>query len=128
VNAEQKRFNRISPEIIAAAGASGARCFTLLTPPTADRCPLFDVHEFMAKGVKGVSEVYFVCMTRTNIELDDVACAAVMKRFNLKTKKEAVNFALSVLATEAMTVTEARKMRGSGWDGDLDEMRAGRIS
>ena len=89
---------------------------------------MFDLSEFVAKGVKGVSEVYFVCMTRTNIELDDVACAAVMKRFNLKTKKEAINFALSVLATEAMTVTEARKMRGSGWDGDLEEMREGRIS
>jgi len=72
--------------------------------------------------------VYFECIVRTTIDLDDVACAAVMKRFNLKTKKEAVNFALSVLATEAMTVTEARKMRGSGWDGDLDEMRESRVS
>ena len=89
---------------------------------------MFDLSEFVGQGVQGVCEVYFVCMTRTNIELDDVACAAVMKRFNLKTKKEAVNFALSVLATEAMTVTEARKMRGSGWDGDLEEMREGRIS
>lgn len=67
-------------------------------------------------------------MARTNIELDDVACAAVMKRFNLKTKREAVNFALNLLATEAMTLDEARSMRGSGWIGDLDEMRDSRVS
>ena len=67
-------------------------------------------------------------MARTNIELDDVACAAVMKRFNLKTKREAVNFALNLLATEAMTLDEARSMRGSGWIGDLDEMRESRVS
>ena len=69
-----------------------------------------------------------MCMTRTNIEIDDVACAAVMKRFNLKTKREAVNFALNLLATEAMTLDEARSMRGSGWIGDLDEMRESRVS
>ncbi len=69
-----------------------------------------------------------MCMTRTNIEIDDVACAAVMKRFNLKTKREAVNFALNLLATEAMTLDEARSMRGSGWSGDLDEMRESRVS
>ncbi len=69
-----------------------------------------------------------MCMARTNIELDDVACAAVMKRFNLKTKREAVNFALNLLATEAMTLDEARSMRGSGWIGDLDEMRESRVS
>ncbi len=69
-----------------------------------------------------------MCMARTNIELDDVACAAVMKRFNLKTKREAVNFALNLLATEAMTLDEARSMRGSGWIGDLDEMRDSRVS
>ena len=69
-----------------------------------------------------------MCMTRTNIEIDDVACAAVMKRFNLKTKREAVNFALNLLATEAMTLDEARSMRGSGWIGDLSEVRESRIS
>ena len=69
-----------------------------------------------------------MCMGRTNIELDDVACAAVMHRFHLKTKREAVNFALNVLATEAMTVDEARNMRGTGWEGDLNELREGRIS
>ena len=80
---------------------------------------------FVLQGIEsqGVSDVYRMCMTRTNIELDDAACAVVMKRFNLTTKRDAVNFALNVLACEAMSLDEARSMRGSGWVGDLNEMR-----
>ena len=72
---------------------------------------------------QSVSDVYRMCMSRTNIELDDAACAVVMKRFNLTTKRDAVNFALNVLACEAMSLDEARSMRGSGWVGDLNTMR-----
>ena len=68
--------------------------------------------------------MYFMCMSRRNIELDDAACAIVMKRFNLTTKRDAVNFALNLLACEAMSLEEARAMRGSGWVGSLDDMRA----
>lgn len=64
-------------------------------------------------------------MARTNIDIDDEACDAVMQRYGLKTKREAVNFALRELAAVA-TVAQARALRGSGWDGDLDEMRADR--
>jgi Arc/MetJ family transcription regulator len=67
-------------------------------------------------------------MSRTNIEIDDAACATVMKRFNLTTKREAVNFALQLLAAEAMTLDEARSLKGSGWAGDLDVMRESRVS
>lgn len=69
-----------------------------------------------------------MCMSRTNIEIDDAACATVMKRFNLTTKREAVNFALQLLAAEAMTLEEARSLKGSGWVGDLDVMRESRVS
>jgi Arc/MetJ family transcription regulator len=65
-------------------------------------------------------------MARTNIDLDDEACRAVMARFRLSTKRDAVNFALRTLAAEPLSVDEARRLRGSGWDGDLDEMRASR--
>lgn len=81
-----------------------------------------------AKSSLGVTEVYSLCMSRTNIEIDDAACAKVMKRFNLKTKRDAVNFALQLVATEAMTLDEARSMRGSGWVGDLEDMRESRGS
>jgi Arc/MetJ family transcription regulator len=66
-------------------------------------------------------------MSRTNIDIDDDACIRVMHRFGLRTKREAVNFALRELAV-AFTVEEARRLRGSGWEGDLEEMRSGRVA
>lgn len=65
-------------------------------------------------------------MSRTNIDLDDDACRAVMERYQLRTKRDAVNFALRIVAAEPLSLDEARRLRGSGWDGDLDEMRASR--
>jgi Arc/MetJ family transcription regulator len=65
-------------------------------------------------------------MSRTNIDIDEVACLAVMQRYQLATKREAVNFALRSIAGEPLRLDQARQLRGSGWDGDLDEMRAGR--
>lgn len=62
-------------------------------------------------------------MARTNIDIDDEACRAVMRRWGLRTKREAVNFALRELSVE-LDVEAARELRGSGWDGDLDELRA----
>jgi Arc/MetJ family transcription regulator len=65
-------------------------------------------------------------MARTNIDLDDEACRAVMDRYQLRSKRDAVNFALRTLAAEPLTLDEARRLRGSGWEGDLDELRMGR--
>jgi Arc/MetJ family transcription regulator len=67
-------------------------------------------------------------MSRTNIDIDDAACAAVMERYHLSTKREAVNLALRRLAAEPLTLDEARKLRGSGWEGDLEEMRGSRTA
>lgn len=67
-------------------------------------------------------------MSRTNIDIDDKACAVVMRRYQFSTKREAVNFALQTLATEPFSLDEARKLRGSGWDGDLDELRTARTT
>jgi len=72
--------------------------------------------------------VYHGCMSRTNIDIDDEACRAVMERYQLGTKRDAVNFALRTLAAEPLTIDEARQLRGSGWEGDLDEMRRSRAS
>ena len=49
-----------------------------------------------------------------------------MERYDLATKREAVNLALRRLAGEPLALDDARALRGSGWDGDLDEMRASR--
>jgi Arc/MetJ family transcription regulator len=67
-------------------------------------------------------------MARTNIDIDDEACRKVMDRYALTTKRDAVNFALRHLAEEELDVASARALRGSGWDGDLDDLRASRQS
>ena len=69
-----------------------------------------------------------MCMARTNIDLDDEAVEAVMRRYHLSTKREAVNFALRQLATEPMPLDQALALRGSGWGGDLDAMRESRFT
>ena len=65
-------------------------------------------------------------MTRTNVDIDDQACAEVMRRYQLATKREAINLALRMLATESASVDDARALRGSGWEGDLNAMRSSR--
>ena len=65
-------------------------------------------------------------MSRTNIDIDDQACAEVMRRYRLATKREAVNYALRTLAAEPASIDEARSLRGTGWEGDLDAMRSSR--
>ena len=72
--------------------------------------------------------VYTWCMSRTNVNIDDEACAEVMRRYHLATKREAVNFALRTLAVEPFGVEEARRLRGSGWEGDLDELRTSHLT
>lgn len=74
----------------------------------------------------GVLEVYARCITRTNIDIDDELCELVMRRFHVTTKREAVNLALRYAAFEPLGLIQARSLRGSGWDGDLDEMRGSR--
>ena len=66
-------------------------------------------------------------MARTNIDLDEESCRAVMHRYHLATKREAVNFALRSLAAEPLDLDAARALRGSGWDEDLERMRSGRV-
>lgn len=70
--------------------------------------------------------VYRWCIARTNIDLDEDAVRKVMDRYHLRTKREAVNLALRLIAGEPLDLDRARGLRGSGWEGDLDEMRGGR--
>ena len=64
-----------------------------------------------------------VYMSRTNIDIDDELVAMVMERYDLRTKREAVNFALKKAIGNVMTRNEALAMRGFGWDGDLSVIR-----
>ena len=50
-----------------------------------------------------------------------------MRRYRLGSKREAINLALRTLAAQSLSLVAARRLRGSGWESDLDEMRgAGR--
>ena len=65
-------------------------------------------------------------MARNNVDLDAEACDGVTKRYRLRTKCDAVNLALRKLAAEPLMVEEARGLRGSGGDGDLEIARGSR--
>lgn len=67
-------------------------------------------------------------MARTNIDLDDEACRTVMDRYHLASKRDAVNYALRLVASEALGLDDARALRGSGWDGNLDDLRTSRTA
>jgi Arc/MetJ family transcription regulator len=62
---------------------------------------------------------------RTNIDIDDELLARAMRTYGLRTKREAVDYALRRLVAEPFDAAEARAMRGSGWDADLSEVREG---
>ena len=68
--------------------------------------------------------MYRWCMARTNIDIDDELVATVMRRYRLRTKKEAVDLALRRLVGPVPTREELLALEGSGWDGDLDELRS----
>ncbi|MBV8982954.1 MAG: type II toxin-antitoxin system VapB family antitoxin [Acidimicrobiia bacterium] len=50
---------------------------------------------------------------RTNIEIEDSYVEAIMDRYGVRTKTEAVNLALRHLAGQPMTRKEALGMRGA---------------
>ena len=66
-------------------------------------------------------------MARTNIDLDEPLVEEVMRRYQLRTKREAVHFALQRLLGDTMTLEEALAMEGIGWEGDLDAIRRNRL-
>ena len=49
-----------------------------------------------------------------------------MRRYRLTTKRDAVNFALRTLAAESLDVDGARRLRGSGWEGNFADLRTSR--
>jgi len=61
-------------------------------------------------------------MGRTNVVVDDELVEKVMRIYGLRTKREAIDFALRRVAGSA----DRRKileLHGTGWGGDLDELR-----
>lgn len=64
-----------------------------------------------------------MCMGRTNIDLDDDLVHVAMRRYGLRTKKDAVDLALRRLVGPPLDPSLVDGLEGVGWDGDLDAMR-----
>lgn len=62
---------------------------------------------------------------RTNVEIDDHLIRRVMRRYRLPSKRAAIDFALRRIDVEPLTRDETLAMRGTGWTGDLDQLRSG---
>ncbi|MGQ0719645.1 MAG: type II toxin-antitoxin system VapB family antitoxin [Pseudonocardiales bacterium] len=62
-------------------------------------------------------------MSRTNIDIDDELIGEAMRRYGLKTKKDAVDLALRRLVGPRLSPEFLASLEGIGWEGDLDEMR-----
>lgn len=66
-------------------------------------------------------------MAKTNIDIDEQLVERAMRLYSVRTRREIVDLALRRLVGEGpMSVDEQLSLRGMGWDGDLDEMRADR--
>ena len=66
-------------------------------------------------------------MSRTTIDIDDELIARVMRISGLRTKREAVEFALRELVDRRSPHRRALELEGSGWDGELDDLRRSRV-
>lgn len=62
-------------------------------------------------------------MARTNIDIDDRLVAEAMRRYGLRTKKDAVDLALRRLVGPVPSRAELLALEGTGWDGDLEALR-----
>lgn len=69
-------------------------------------------------------KVYLARMTRTNIEIDDRLVGRAMRIYRLRSKREAVDLALRRLVGQPMSREEALATEGTGWAGDLAEIRS----
>lgn len=63
-------------------------------------------------------------VSRTNVDVDDEALERVMNFYGFETKRDAINFALRKVAPK-LTTEQILTLEGSGWEGDLEEMRSG---
>ena len=62
-------------------------------------------------------------MARTNIEIDEELVRRAMRLYRLRSRREAVDLALRRLVGEPLNRAEALALEGSGWEGDLGELR-----
>ncbi len=64
-------------------------------------------------------------MARTTPTMNATACPDDVKRYRLTIQGDGASDDLQVLEWKGISGADARALRGSGWDGDLDELRMG---
>ncbi|MFO1084580.1 MAG: type II toxin-antitoxin system VapB family antitoxin [Reyranellaceae bacterium] len=64
---------------------------------------------------------------RTNIEIDDKLLSEAMAATGLSTKRATVEEGLRLLVRVRRQAKALAELKGLGWEGDLDEMRQGRV-
>mgnify|MGYP000905457487 FL=1 len=64
---------------------------------------------------------------RTNIEIDDKLLCEAMAATGLSTKRATVEEGLRLLVRVRRQAKALAELKGLGWEGDLDEMRQGRV-
>jgi len=62
-------------------------------------------------------------MAQMGVDSDEAVSPSEIQRNQQHTKRGAANLAPNIVADEPFTVEEALQMQGTGWEGDLDEMR-----
>lgn len=68
-------------------------------------------------------------MGRTNVVVDERLLTRVMQLYGLRTKREAIDFALRrTLASSDEPHARALALEGSGWEAELDTLRGGPVS
>lgn len=63
---------------------------------------------------------------RTNVVVDDELVERVMRLYGLRTKREAIDFALRTVAGDKQP-RDMLDLHGAGWGGDLEEMRRSEV-
>lgn len=66
-------------------------------------------------------------MVRTNVVIDERLLRKVMDLYGLRTKREAIDFALRYAARADERKKKTLALEGIGWEGDLEEMRRSRV-
>jgi Arc/MetJ family transcription regulator len=67
-------------------------------------------------------------LVRTNVVIDEDLVTRVMGLYGLASRREAIDFALRHMANVEERRRKTLELEGSGWEGNLDEMRRGEIA
>jgi Arc/MetJ family transcription regulator len=66
-------------------------------------------------------------MGRTNVVVDDALVERVMTLYGMRTRRDAIDYALRALAGKKTAHERALELEGLGWDGDLEQMRTEQV-